>query len=73
MTIRKLHFFAPAFVGSVVRSCDTTTHDIRVGGPGYIVVERRSGSAFAVHAASCTAHVDMDDEEEKPGKKGKAA
>lgn len=72
MTIRKLHFFAPAFVGSVVRSCDTTTHDIRVGGPGYIVTERRGGKSYAVHAACCTAELDeVGDEDDKPAKKGK--
>jgi hypothetical protein len=60
--IRKLYFFAKAYVGSTTQSIDTATHDIVIGGPGYIATERRSGTSFLVHAATCTAELDKEDE-----------
>jgi hypothetical protein len=60
--IRKLYFFRPSYVGSNLTQADLTTHDIAIGGPGYIATERRSGTSFLVHAATCTAELDKEGE-----------
>jgi hypothetical protein len=57
--IRKLYFFVR---GRMTQSIDMTTHDIAIGGPGYIVTERRSGTSFLVHAATCTAELEKEGE-----------
>jgi hypothetical protein len=62
MKIRKLYFFQSTYVGRMTPSIDMTTHDIAIGGPGYIVTERRSGTSFLVHAATCTAELEKEGE-----------